>query len=576
MKLNERKLTKAEVSKREDIIMDMKKNKRELTKRYGKDAEKVMYGRATNLAKKQLENMDPKSKLREMIKTALQNPKKADLNKDGKLSDYEKKRGAAIEKSIIDEIEVDDSYSERETMEMEYNQNPEKFLDSIVSILNRFSNDGTFTSSNVGDNYLNTFELEGSPLKVGLNKEFSFDLLSGGEILMSNKDLDTILLASQEHSSIKEDKTPTPPPISLVNKRRAKADMKQFTTGKRADKGVVNKADGTKDDKYNSIILGVEKNGNQTQLKTLDDFDFTTNKEGKKIPSNYVEYYLADSNYKTNSYKIPKYQNVKEDLDLGHQDDEPHMLKANLYRIGKYAMELYQMMDKFEGQGEVDLPHWWQSKIIKSESMITSAKHYLDFELKEPEIDAMVDVASEEGAISEEKSQIPSQEEVDRFFEETQNEMHYLASKPVRGQEKTFNNVKVEAWDEYDLSNWNALVRKKKEGRSPFGESKYSQLAEKIAKNLKKKSLNEVGKEWPKELKSRFEEYRFELEKVSPTYKGKPGRALYKLIDIESGELKATPAFGKVEQLIAYADDLIKPQGGTQSSQFGESLKKSK
>ena len=674
MKLNERKLTKAEVSKREDIIMDMKKNKRELTKRYGKDAEKVMYGRATNLAKKQLENMDPKSKLREMIKTALQNPKKADLNKDGKLSDYEKKRGAAIEKSIIDEIEVDDSYSERETMEMEYNQNPEKFLDSIVSILNRFSNDGTFTSSNVDDNYLNTFELEGSPLKVGLNKEFSFDLLSGGEILMSNKDLDTILLASQEHSSIKEDKTLTPPPISLVNKRRAKADMKQFTTGKRADKGVVNKADGTKDDKYNSIILGVEKDGNQTQLKTLDDFDFTTNKEGKKIPSNYVEYYLADSNYKTNSYKIPKYQNVKEDLDLGHQDDEPHMLKANLYRIGKYAMELYQMMDKFEGQGEVDLPHWWQSKIIKSESMITSAKHYLDFELKEPEIDAMVDVASEEGAISEidnndpilmkmraakdkkkdfgseygkavqkaykgknndaqisslerkrnqlmrdmeqeaepeggpiadrygrelnkidakisklrgkpltydqaiseEKSQIPSQEEVDRFFEETQNEMHYLASKPVMGQEKTFNNVEVEAWDEYDLSNWNALVRKKKEGRSPFGESKYSQLAEKIVKNLKKKALNEDVEEWPKEHPSRYNEYRFELEKVSPTYKGKPGRALYKLIDIESGELKATPAFGKVEQLIAYADDLIKPQGGTQSSQFGESLKKSK
>ncbi len=359
------------------------------------------------------------------------------------------------------------------------------------------------------------------------------------------------------------------------------------------------------------------------------------------------------------------------------------MLKANLYRIGKYAMELYQMMDKFEGQGEVDLPHWWQSKIIKSESMITSAKHYLDFELKEPEIDAMVDVASEEGAISESDSYVrvskpkyifdknnpnvllvnfkydtgggssiaigketmsgqirrlssaeamkqatalakdleqkyniedidvydknngivqifavsddfinmdrineidnndpilmkmraakdkkkdfgseygkavqktykgknndaqisslkrkrnqlmrdmeqeaepeggpiadrygrelnkidakisklrgkpltydqaiseintnslPSQEEVDRFFEETQNEMHYLASKPVMGQEKTFNNVEVEAWDEYDLSNWNALVRKKKEGRSPFGESKYSQIAGREAK----------------------------------------------------------------------------------------------
>ena len=55
-------------------------------------------------------------------------------------------------------------------------------------------------------------------------------------------------------------------------------------------------------------------------------------------------------------------------------------------------------------------------------------------------------------------------------------------------------NVEVEAWDEYDLSNWNALVRKKKEGRSPFGESKYSQLAEKIAKNLKESKFQRVKK----------------------------------------------------------------------------------
>ena len=35
--------------------------------------------------------------------------------------------------------------------------------------------------------------------------------------------------------------------------------------------------------------------------------------------------------------------------------------------------------------------------------MLTSAKHYLDFELKEPQIDAMVSVASEEGVIDEKK-----------------------------------------------------------------------------------------------------------------------------------------------------------------------------
>ena len=32
--------------------------------------------------------------------TTLKNPKKADLDKDGKLSSYEKKRGMAIEKEI--------------------------------------------------------------------------------------------------------------------------------------------------------------------------------------------------------------------------------------------------------------------------------------------------------------------------------------------------------------------------------------------------------------------------------------------------------------------------------------------
>ena len=70
--------------------------------------------------------------------------------------------------------------------------------------------------------------------------------------------------------------------------------------------------------------------------------------------------------------------------------------------------------------------------------------------------------------------------------------------------------------------------------------------------------------EWPKELTSRYsDEYRFELEKVMSD------RAKYRVIDIESGELKGTPVFGKPESLMAYADNLIKPQGGTQSSHFG-------
>ena len=56
--------------------------------------------------------------------------------------------------------------------------------------------------------------------------------------------------------------------------------------------------------------------------------------------------------------------------------------------------------------------------------------------------------------------ELPTQSEVNEFFHKTQNEIHYLNSKPVEGQQKTLNLVEIEPWDEYDLANWNNLVRK--------------------------------------------------------------------------------------------------------------------
>ena len=68
--LNERKLTERELTKRDEALKGLLSNKRKLVKKYGKDAEKVMYGIATKQAKNKVEDMN-KDKLRELIQSAL-------------------------------------------------------------------------------------------------------------------------------------------------------------------------------------------------------------------------------------------------------------------------------------------------------------------------------------------------------------------------------------------------------------------------------------------------------------------------------------------------------------------------
>jgi hypothetical protein len=76
--LNERKLSPEELSKREQIIMGMKKNKISLVKKFGADAEKVMYGRATNIAKKQSETRE--EKLKEAVRSILSTPPTSNIS----------------------------------------------------------------------------------------------------------------------------------------------------------------------------------------------------------------------------------------------------------------------------------------------------------------------------------------------------------------------------------------------------------------------------------------------------------------------------------------------------------------
>ena len=76
---------------------------------------------------------------------------------------------------------------------------------------------------------------------------------------------------------------------------------------------------------------------------------------------------------------------------VGHVDDEPDMLRQELYKIGKYAVELHKMLKEIPNG---DLPEWWASKIIRASDYISTAKHYLEAELNNPgdEVAVSVDV----------------------------------------------------------------------------------------------------------------------------------------------------------------------------------------
>jgi hypothetical protein len=84
---------------------------------------------------------------------------------------------------------------------------------------------------------------------------------------------------------------------------------------------------------------------------------------------------------------------ISEDIDLGHQDNEPRMIKGELYQIAKQATELYKMIDSVDNMGEVDFPHWWQAKIVLAKNYLQGSKDYLDSALA---------VGNEEGEMDDE------------------------------------------------------------------------------------------------------------------------------------------------------------------------------
>ena len=290
--LNERKLSETELDTRVGSVKGLLKNKRALVKKYGKDAEKVMYGIATKQAKKKVENMNL-DKIKGMVEDALKAPVKeaspfvlaADAARDAGKKEFEFPKGSGKMHPVTIKQDIDEEGVSE----------------------NRF-------------------------------------------LAASMEDLEQVIRNIAHSGEMSEDE---------------------------------------------ALEMAIKKLENM--LDGRDDLDEDAEEDAKN-----------DADDAAGWIDDPRMdENIEGDLDVGHQDNEPQMLKSDLYRIAKYAAELYKMLDAYdEMPNEVDFPHWWQAKVIKARDYMVGAKHYLDGEEKVDQIDAMLD-----GPVAEKKIEIDDETE---------------------------------------------------------------------------------------------------------------------------------------------------------------------
>jgi hypothetical protein len=468
--LFERKLTERELDHREIVLKNLLKNKHNLVKKYGKDAERVMYGIATKKAKKKIEQMNLDN-IKELVRTQLEaSPTSTTMDIDANKSFS----GGADYGSEVSANSAENSREQGETQPLHYGLEEERAADvfnvnvfgyqtkyfkvcpAAKAFMDKVVEGGYGDMSERKNEIIKIAKLHDllfmKELKAIKDPNYASRIVSSGEVEfiadeikdnsedlgipradldyvdnhvniifdaagridenlneghgLSQEDLDILkrLLKVGEGDFLQ-------PAEARVLKFLIKSNILQDKT-KDLSKGKVNEVieDYEVDDavmELRNIVDEIEQKADEArdivrdifpnELSRLDGYGafsgmYSANRYDVTL-GGFVDR-LEEEGYEIEdgvAYVNEGHMMPMDDLDVGHTDNEPHMLKKELARAGQMIQMLYRAVDKYDGQGEVDFPQWWQKKIIQANAMLDSAFDYIDGEEMVAKIDAVID-----------------------------------------------------------------------------------------------------------------------------------------------------------------------------------------